>query len=392
MLEVLTLPSSPATDSQAVAAVIVGGQGSRPGLFNGPAALIVTSDGRVLVLEQGNSRIQAVDVNGNPVYCFSRPSVGSAPASALSGLDQGLVSTSLRSVFSDAGCPLSSLWRVQDGSNIYQLAASSSGITVTWSGSALSNTWTITDSSTPSAQVFTCTLDGANIDVANSSGVTLFSVPAADLSTLNSGAVAADIYSGLSTQSITLVAPVSVTGNGLSLSSSDVDSLCQGQVPPDLASSLSARGITLSNSATVSSNITVQVNTAGSQWTITDPAGPSTYQITNQSGAGAIVQLVPFVPPHPGPGKAAMTYKSIGTELKGYIYTLGYTGDGTAVTDFLLDIYQPDGQFLARTGGMNAGCMTVDMWRNVFTLNFESFLGPGDRTEPSVSTWTPSTY
>jgi hypothetical protein len=31
------------------------------------------------------------------------------------------------------------------------------------------------------------------------------------------------------------------------------------------------------------------------------------------------------------------------------------------------------------------------MWRNLYTLNYESFQGPGGRTEPSVSTWMPST-
>ncbi len=119
VLEVLTLPSTPATDSQAVAAVIVGGQGTRAGLFNGPAALTVTSDGRVLVLEQGNARIQAVDVNGNPVYCFAGSTLGSASASALTGLDQKLVSASLRDAFGTLNAPLSSIWRVQDGSAIY---------------------------------------------------------------------------------------------------------------------------------------------------------------------------------------------------------------------------------------------------------------------------------
>jgi len=390
VLEVLTLPPSPATDAQAVAAVIVGGQGSRPGLFDGPKALTVTSDGRVLVLEQGNARIQAVDVNGNPVYCFAGQSVGSAPASALSGLDQGLVSAALRAVFASAGDPLSSIWRVQDGGNIYQLNATDSAIAVTSAGCSLSNQWTITDSATPNSRVFTCTLNGADIDVANSGGTVLFSVPASDLGALNSGSVASDIYAGLQAQNIILTAPISVTGNGLSLPVSDTGSLAQGQVPPDLAPALAARGIALSSAATVFANVVVQVNTAGSQWTITDPTGPSTYQISLQSGAGSIVELVPFAALQAGPGGAAMTYESIGTELKGYIYTLGYMGQGTAVTDFLLDIYQPDGQFLARTTGVNAGCMTVDMWRNVFTLNFESFLGPGGRTEPSISTWTPS--
>jgi hypothetical protein len=39
---------------------------------------------------------------------------------------------------------------------------------------------------------------------------------------------------------------------------------------------------------------------------------------------------------------------------------------------------------------VNAAKIVVDMWRNLYTLNYESFLGPGERTEPSVSAWIPS--
>ena len=41
--------------------------------------------------------------------------------------------------------------------------------------------------------------------------------------------------------------------------------------------------------------------------------------------------------------------------------------------------------------GVNGARMVVDMWRNLYTLNFEHFEGPGGRTEPSVSTWLPTT-
>ena len=41
--------------------------------------------------------------------------------------------------------------------------------------------------------------------------------------------------------------------------------------------------------------------------------------------------------------------------------------------------------------GVNGARMIVDQWRNLYTLNYEAILGPNNRTEPSVSTWIPST-
>ena len=69
---------------------------------------------------------------------------------------------------------------------------------------------------------------------------------------------------------------------------------------------------------------------------------------------------------------------------------LSHAGDGNSVADYRLDLYQPNGAWLARTVGVNAARIIVDMWRNLYTLNYESFQGPGGRTEPSVSPWIPS--
>jgi hypothetical protein len=66
-----------------------------------------------------------------------------------------------------------------------------------------------------------------------------------------------------------------------------------------------------------------------------------------------------------------------------------------------LDIYNPDGSFLVRTpdprlhtaGNMqyvSAARIALDVWRNLFTLNYSTFMGPGGRTEPSVSQWMPT--
>jgi len=86
-----------------------------------------------------------------------------------------------------------------------------------------------------------------------------------------------------------------------------------------------------------------------------------------------------------------VTYLDMGIENRGYIYVLSYANDGHAATDYRMDIYNPDGTFLVRTTGVAAARLAVDLWRNVNTLNFETFTGPGGRLEPSISEWIPPT-
>ncbi len=72
-LEILTLPDAAAADgmpAQAVWATMRAGLGTRAGLLNTPVAVTV-HDGALLVLEQGNLRIQAFDVTANPVPRFA---------------------------------------------------------------------------------------------------------------------------------------------------------------------------------------------------------------------------------------------------------------------------------------------------------------------------------
>lgn len=84
-------------------------------------------------------------------------------------------------------------------------------------------------------------------------------------------------------------------------------------------------------------------------------------------------------------------YLDMGVEYSGYVYVLSYVNSGYLAQDYRIDIYTPDGVWLARTEGVAAAKMVVDHWRNIYTLNYEMFQGPGGRTEPSVSQWTPST-
>jgi hypothetical protein len=83
---------------------------------------------------------------------------------------------------------------------------------------------------------------------------------------------------------------------------------------------------------------------------------------------------------------------AIATESKGYIYVLKYVGDGSRPEYYLLDIYSPDGSFLAQTVGLPASGVAVDLWRTLYSLDYQQITKPqGERTEPSVSVWVPPT-
>ena len=83
----------------------------------------------------------------------------------------------------------------------------------------------------------------------------------------------------------------------------------------------------------------------------------------------------------------------LSVESKGYLYVLKYlsASSGTVLPgDYRLDIYSPSGNLLTQIVGLAAARLQVDLWRNVFTLNYEIVQGSG-RTEPSVAQWIPST-
>ena len=83
-------------------------------------------------------------------------------------------------------------------------------------------------------------------------------------------------------------------------------------------------------------------------------------------------------------------YTDMAMEFTGFIYILSYT----ASLEYRLDIYDKGGAFISRTTGVNAAKMTVDLWRNVYSLNYEVLKMPDGTqptiTEPSVSEWIPS--
>jgi hypothetical protein len=78
-IETLKLPGASVSDAVAARsyrARSYSGQGSRPGLVTSPTAAAISPDGVILVLEgsDGNNRIQAFDLGGNPVQFFTKQS------------------------------------------------------------------------------------------------------------------------------------------------------------------------------------------------------------------------------------------------------------------------------------------------------------------------------
>ncbi len=63
-------------------------------------------------------------------------------------------------------------------------------------------------------------------------------------------------------------------------------------------------------------------------------------------------------------------------EIKGYIYVLSIEENGYVSNQFRLDIYTPDGDHLLRQRDINVASMTVDLWRNLLTQNYQTILGP----------------
>jgi len=391
---ILQLPDAAVADDQAVSAVIVSGPAGnhgRQGLMNGPKALSVTADGRILVLEQGTSvipgRIQSFDVNGNPVPSFDGAAVTTLPAAYAADLNAGIVSADLRQAFAAAGAPLTGIWLIQDGTTLYQLAENGGTIVVTSGGAHLSLNWTITSG----GNAYHLNLDGSTISVSLGDN-TLFTLPASLATKLNAGITTGDVAAGFQRNNVTLTAPVSIIGDELTLDQSVIPDLVEGIVPASLIQALTLRGLTPPVHATVSATVVVTVRSPGGLWTLQDLRASTSFKITHDVNANAldVVELVSTAPLYDRSPGLAVNYLSMSTELKGYIYVLSYTGDGSSVTDYRLDIYQPNGPRLARTGGVNAARIVLDMWRNLYTLNYEAFQGPGGRTEPSVSTWIPT--
>ncbi|MEO7158249.1 MAG: hypothetical protein ABI039_11835 [Vicinamibacterales bacterium] len=83
----------------------------------------------------------------------------------------------------------------------------------------------------------------------------------------------------------------------------------------------------------------------------------------------------------------------LAVEFTGYLYVVSHD----ASNSHRLDIYHPTQtgtEPICTTLNLNAARLTVEFWRNVYSLNYEVLQLPGGNipafTEPSVSLWVPT--
>ncbi len=95
-------------------------------------------------------------------------------------------------------------------------------------------------------------------------------------------------------------------------------------------------------------------------------------------------------PTAPLQNSAGDTILDLAMEGRGYIYVLYLQSGGSTAAQYFLDVYQPDGTFLVQTPGVAAGCISVDLLRALFALNYETIVDQNNRVQPTISKWLPS--
>jgi hypothetical protein len=93
------------------------------------------------------------------------------------------------------------------------------------------------------------------------------------------------------------------------------------------------------------------------------------------------------------------TYLGVSVDGQGFIYTLSYAADGSDVSQYGVDCYDPSGNHVFQSSGVNGATFVVDYWRNVYTQNFQAiqnttggtYLTAQGVAEPSTTVWVPNT-
>jgi hypothetical protein len=342
----LRLGADPVDDDKAPIAMPLSGEGVREGLLNKPVALTITADGRILVLEEVNQRIQAFDVRGNPVPCFS---VGQQSfkldKSLLAALDKREATTALVQAFQRNVVPATA---------------------------PLFNEGPKEEGDPNPAPASAAALDQGKVDQELSDAFVKFGYARND-GQGNPPTFKVDVTTAGSLWLVTDTA---------SSATFDVRFLDDGTGEQRL---FVFRGFAIG----------IDVKSAGSEWLLTDTANAMTFGVANKAAVGApepdlqVKRLVATMPLRTQ-GQDGVNHLDVAVEATGYIYTL-YTVGKSGTKEYMLDVYMPDGTPLFDQSGIYAAKLGVDQWRSMFTLNYEKILGPGQRTEPNVSQWEPST-
>lgn len=343
-LMILNLPEAGVPDDQAPEAVPVSGEGIREGLMRGPKALVVAPDGRVLVLESVNNRVQAFDLLGNAVPSFTpNPWLFKLKtADVAADLDKGSVPQPFMDGLINAQQNLTGI--LPDSSLISEL-----------DGGKIQ----------PQNDPLVLALASLNINLAY------------DPDHMDDPSLSAQIQVVQAGQSWIVTDPRQQAWQ--IVNESGLLTVYRRPVAP-----------------------VVEVQKPGDRWLLTDHLLGLAWILQVSSGDPASVEVFDcftYFPLRQGPNNSNLNYLDMAVESQGYMYVLSYLRDGSATTDYLLDVYAPDGTFLFRSpdaskgtqaGNIVGGRITVDVWRNLFALSYETLNGPNGALQPGLAHWMPT--
>jgi hypothetical protein len=90
--------------------------------------------------------------------------------------------------------------------------------------------------------------------------------------------------------------------------------------------------------------------------------------------------------------EAKRVFLDLAVEATGYIYVLSYREQDhvgqVSADDYRVDLYSPTGELVSSTPRVAAGALAVDLFRNLYTLNYEQLSG-ASRIQPTLSQWLP---
>jgi hypothetical protein len=341
-IQILQLPDAPMDDKDAPEAQIVSGEGLLEGLTHGPIAIAISPDGRIMLLESLNKRIQAFDTKGNPVPSFTGRLLMTLPAAPyIAELDARKFPEALKDQFRQHGLTL-----------IADLAPATEPM-------------------------------------------------------LEAAKLTKEVVSAFADEGIYLTYNINEEGHIVPEGSSFITVVTAGQAWRVTDPNKNAIYDVIKKGAlqvfVVLNNTIVEIIGKQQRWVIRDLTGANSYLAYADPANPTNLNIYEYLAYMPLREPEGMTYVDMAMEAKGYIYVLSHKDTGGVVknTDYALDIYNPDGSFLVRTpdpklhpGGnmqyVSAARIALDVWRNLFTLNYSTFKGPGGRTEPSVSQWMPT--
>jgi hypothetical protein len=343
-LMILNLPAAGAPDGQAPEALMVSGEGIREGLMKGPKALAVAPDGRILVLESLNNRVQAFDVLGNAVPSFTpeKSIFTLKTADVASVLDAGNVPPQFTDGLIAAGQNF--IAPLPDNSYIGEL-----------DGGKFQ----------PDNDPLMAALATLNINLSY------------DPQNMTDPKVSAQIQVVTAGQSWIITDPRRQLWQ--ILNQSDLLSVYQRPI-----------------------QVEVETEQTGARWLLRDNSLGLAWILTVSSGNPDLVEVFDcftYFPLQTGPGGANLNYLDMAVEAQGYMYILSYIKDGSESSDYLLDVYAPDGTFLFRSPDASkstklqnivGGRLVVDIWRDLYALSYETFKGPNGGIQPGLAHWTPT--